>query len=90
MNSIVMHCRLMDKILHCVQNDTNGYCNAMKRHRIISSSPRQSTQGCGAAQYPVANGRPTGQGYGDCTVFQQPVAMRTYGVQGRSALAGDC
>jgi hypothetical protein len=59
----------------------------MQRHGITTSSPHQSTQGCGAAQRPGANGRPTGQGRGDCTVSQLPVGMRRFGVQGCNALA---
>jgi hypothetical protein len=60
---------------------------SLHRHDLRTRSQRQSTQGCGAAQRPGANGRPTGQGRGDCTVFQQPPCMRTFGVQGCNALA---
>jgi hypothetical protein len=30
MNRIGMHCRLMEKILHCVQNDRDAQCIAME------------------------------------------------------------
>jgi hypothetical protein len=63
----------------------SGIGGTLRCHGITSMSPRQSTKGCGAAQRPGATGRPPGQGCGDCTVVPQPVGMRKFGVQGRSA-----
>jgi hypothetical protein len=60
-----------------------AHCTAMKRHDCKSRSPRQSTKGCGAAQ----RGRRNARVCGDCTVSQQPVGMRRFGVQGCNALA---
>jgi hypothetical protein len=61
---------------------------AVQRHGnydLKTMSPRQSTQGCGAAQHPGAIGRPTGQGCEGCTVSPQPGGMRRFGVQGCNA-----
>jgi hypothetical protein len=60
-----------------------AHCEAMKHHALKTMSPRQSTQGCGAAQ----RGRPHARVRGDCTVSPQPPRMRTFGVQGCNALA---
>jgi hypothetical protein len=53
-----------------------GIGGALHSHRITSMWPRQPTQGCGAAQRGRSRVRR------DCTVFQQPVGMRRFGVQG--------
>jgi hypothetical protein len=61
---------------------SGGALLSHERHEHKTMSPRQSTQGCGAAQHPGATGRPTGQGCEDGTVSPQPSCMRTFGVQG--------
>jgi hypothetical protein len=48
---------------------------------LTTMSPRQSTQGCGA----TAQGSSHARVREDCTVFQLPVGMRRFGIQGRSA-----